>query len=199
MTWDSRFDRDDYLFGTEPAAFLTAHAGLVRPGDRTLCVADGEGRNAVWLAAQGCVVTGFDASEVGLRKAAALAAARGQQVALHRSDVEAWDWDRPFDLVVACFIQFADPQQRARLFQGLRRALAPGGRLMLHGYTPEQGALGTGGPPHRENMYTVDMLRAAFDDLRILRLAAYETVLREGTADEGRSALIDLIADRPAA
>lgn len=100
--------------------------------------------------------------------------------------------------MVGVFIQFVGPEGRTALFDGIRRALAPGGRLMLHGYTPEQVALGTGGPGRRENMYTEEMLRDSFADLQVLRLASYEKVLREGTGHSGRSALIDFIADAPA-
>lgn len=194
--WDARFDRQDYLFGTEPAAFLTAHRGLVPEAARTLCVAEGEGRNAVWLAQQGCTVTAFDASRTGLAKARRLAQARGQSIDFIHSGVEDWDWSPTYDLVVAIFIQFADPALRATIFAGLKRAVAPGGRLMLHGYTPGQVDLATGGPPHRENMYDTAMLRSAFGHMRILRLAEYEATISEGTGHHGRSALIDLIADR---
>ena len=73
-TWDRRFNVPDYVFGTEPNAWLRSHAGVWRPGQRVLCVADGEGRNSVWLARQGLQVDAFDVSEVGLAKARALAA-----------------------------------------------------------------------------------------------------------------------------
>jgi SAM-dependent methyltransferase len=195
--WDGRYDRPDYYFGTEPAAFLTAHAGLVPAGAQALSVGDGEGRNATWLARQGCTVTAFDASSIAIGKARALAEARGVHVAFDHATIEDWDWSRQFDLVVAVFVQFADPPARAALFEGLRRALAPGGRLMLHGYTPKQLEYGTGGPGKVENLYTETMLRAAFPDLSILRLAAYEAELAEGAGHAGRSALIDLIADAP--
>lgn len=195
--WDARYATDDYVFGTEPAMFLTAHEGLVLPGARALCVAEGEGRNAVWLARRGCAVTAFDTSTVGLAKARRLAEAHGVTLELHDVGVEDWDWDRPFDLVVAIFVQFAPPPLRARMFDGMRRALAPGGRLMVHGYTPKQVTYRTGGPPQAEHMYDIPLLRGAFGDLRILRLAEYEADLAEGAGHAGRSALIDLIADRP--
>jgi hypothetical protein len=79
----------------------------------------------------------------------------------------------------------------------LQRTLAPGGRLLLHGYTPEQVAYGTGGPPDPENMYTEAALRDAFGGMRLLRLSSYEKHLEEGEGHSGRSALIDLIADAP--
>lgn len=197
--WDERFAAEGYLFGTEPTAFLAAQAGLLSPGQRALAVADGEGRNSVWLAGQGLKVTAFDASPVGVAKARRLAEARGVTVDFHIADIDAWDWDaEPFDVVAAIFIQFSPPAQRARVFAGLRRAVRPGGLLLLHGYRPEQLAYGTGGPPDAANMYDEALLRGAFGDWEILHLAAYDTEIREGAGHAGMSALIDLVARRPA-
>ncbi|RVT86843.1 class I SAM-dependent methyltransferase [Rhodobacteraceae bacterium CCMM004] len=198
MNWDRRYDRDDYLFGTCPAAFLEVQAHRIPPSAEVLCVADGEGRNSVWLAGQGHRVTAFDPSAVALDKARRLAAEAGVTVDVHRADVETWDWARPFDAVVAIFIQFAGPDRRAAIFRGLRRAVRPGGVLLLHGYAPRQVGYGTGGPPHAENMYTEDLLTDAFGDWEVLRLADYEAEIAEGTGHAGRSALVDLVARRPA-
>ncbi len=198
MSWDQRFATDDYVFGTEPATFLTAHAGLIPSGARTLCVADGEGRNSVWLAQQGCDVTAFDVSPNALAKAQKLATTAGVSVRFDCSKIEDWDWGAEgYDLVVAIFIQFLSPPERCPVFAGLRRALAPGGRLLLHGYTPKQVDYGTGGPGNRNNMYTPDLLRESFPDLTVLRLDSYEKHLSEGKGHSGQSALIDLIADAP--
>ncbi len=196
--WDERYAKPGYLFGTEPAAFLRAQAGHVAPGARILCVADGEGRNSVWLAGQGHEVTAFDASPVALEKARKLAQARGVRVDYRLSTVEDWDWSREFDAVVAIFIQFLAPDARDTVFHQMKRAIRPGGVLLLHGYAPRQVDYGTGGPPCRENMYTADILRAAFADFEILRLADYDAVIREGTGHSGLSGLVDLVARKPA-
>lgn len=199
MTWDQRYATDDYVFGTAPSGFLTAHAGLIPCGARTLCVADGEGRNSVWLAQQGCDVTAFDLSPNAIAKAAKLARDADVEPDFKVSTIEDWPWDAaPYDLVVAVFIQFLNPVERATVFDGLRRAVAPGGRLMLHGYTPKQVDYGTGGPGNPDFMYTETLLRDGFPDLTILRLDSYEKDLDEGAGHSGRSALIDLIADAPA-
>lgn len=193
--WDDRFATEDYVFGTEPAQGLTRNADLLPTRGRALCVAEGEGRNAVWLAERGLDVTAFDASATALEKARRLAGTRGVAVDFRKADAETFDWGaESYDLVVAIFIQFAGPDLRDRIFAGLKTALAPGGTLVLHGYRPEQVDLGTGGPPHRENMYTEAMLREAFGDLTILRLDAYDTVIEEGRGHNGPSALIDLVA-----
>ena len=196
--WDRRYDRPDYLFGTAPAAFLERHGSWLRAGARALCVADGEGRNSVYLARLGLSVTAFDASRVALAKARRLAEAEGVAVDFRESGVEDWDWSMPFDLVVAIFIQFAAPPLKERVLAGLAQALSPGGVLMLHGYTPRQLVYGTGGPGREENLYTPEALRAAFASLEIVHLEEYDAEVDEGAGHRGTSALIDLIARKPA-
>lgn len=161
-------------------------------------MADGEGRNGVWLAQQGLSVLSIDNSAVALAKARRLADERGVALTIEQADLETWSWpEGAFDLVVAIFIQFARPELRARIFANLRRALKPGGLLLLEGYRPEQIAYGTGGPRVAENLYTEPMLRSAFADLEILELRAYDAPIHEGEGHEGMSALIDLVARRP--
>jgi len=196
--WEERYaGSEGYLFGTAPARFLEENPGWIRPGAELLSVADGEGRNSVWLAGRGARVCAFDGAPTAVERARALAAAQGVSVDHNLSDWAGWDWGRGFDLVVAIFIQFAGPEARAGQFADLRRAVRPGGLLMLHGYRPEQVALGTGGPPFIENMYTEALLTEAFGDWEIQRLASYERDVQEGRGHSGKSALIDLIVRRP--
>lgn len=196
--WDQRFGAPGYLFGTEPAAFLQAEAGRITPGAQVLCVADGEGRNSVWLARQGHDVTAFDASPVAVDKARALAKAAGVTVALHTADADAWGWQAgAFDAVVAIFIQFAPPALRDRIFAGMARTLRPGGLLLLHGYAPRQVGYGTGGPGAAENLYTLEMLRAAFPGWEVLHEADRDAEIHEGTGHSGMSALIDFVVRKP--
>ncbi len=196
--WDERYSADGYLFGTRPAGFLTANVDRLTAGATALVVADGEGRNSVFLAERGLHVTAMDISSVGAAKARALAAERGVSVDVRVADVLDWPWEpEAYDLVVAVFIQFLRPEQRDEVFAGLRSTLRPGGRLLLHGYRPEQLAYGTGGPPFVECLYTEELLTTAFAGMEIERLASYDADIEEGTGHVGRSALIDLIAREP--
>ena len=194
-TWNSRFEGDGFHFGTAPNAWLVEHADLFRPGQRVLCVADGEGRNSVWLAKRGLEVDAFDIAEVGVAKARHFAAEHGATVNFAVSDCDAYAWPQEhYDGVVAIFVQFADPAMRARLFANMVRALKPGGVLVLQGYTPKQLEYRTGGPRIASHLYTVEMLREAFADMKIVELRKYEATLAEGTGHCGRSALVGLIA-----
>lgn len=196
--WDARFAGQDFLFGTEPNAYLSSQRALLRPGMSALAVADGEGRNGVWLAQQGLHVDSFDISPVGVAKAGELARRAGVDVNLCVSDCESWHW-RPeaYDIVVAVFVQFAAPELRSQMFAGMVATLKPGGYLILQGYTPRQLDYKTGGPPLLDHLYSADMLRQAFGALDILELREYESILDEGTQHSGRSALVGMVARKP--
>ena len=197
-TWNRRFEGDEFLFGTEPNAWLKAHAKVWPRGGHVLCVADGEGRNSVWLARQGFVVEAFDIAEAGVAKARRLAAQQGVAVDYRVADCDAYAWPTgSCDGVAAIFIQFADPAQRERLFAHMVASLKPGGTLVLQGYTPKQLEYRTGGPPHASHLYTPQLLREAFADLQITELREYEADVAEGSGHRGRSALIGLVARRP--
>ena len=192
--WEARFAAADYIFGTAPNAFLKSQAHLLKPGQKALALADGEGRNGVWLAEQGLDVLALDFSPNALKKARALAAARGVELRLELADLEHWAWpSAAFDVIVAIFIQFAEPPFRQKIFARIKRALKPGGLLLMQGYRPEQLNYGTGGPPHAENMYTRALLEEAFGDFASLEIKEHDSMVAEGNAHAGMSALIDLV------
>ena len=194
-TWNKRFSADGFLFGLEPNRLLREHAEVWKAGDRVLAVADGEGRNSVWLASRGVRVDAFDISEVGVAKARALAAKQGVDVDFAVADIADLAWpENVYDGVAAIFFQFADPALRARIFEGMARCLKPGGTLVLQGYTPRQLDYRTGGPPIMSHLYTPRLLREAFAGMEIVELREYEDELAEGTGHKGRSGLIGLVA-----
>jgi SAM-dependent methyltransferase len=192
--WETRYSIPDYLFGTEPNAFLAAQKAQLPKSGRALAVADGEGRNGVWLAEQGLDVLSIDFSPKAQAKAQALAHARGIKLTTELADVTNWFWPtNSFDVVAVIFTQFAAPPERERMFAGIRQALKPGGLLFLEGYTPKQLEYGTGGPSKVENMYTRDLLERAFGEFAQLEIKEYEADMREGSRHAGISALIDLV------
>ena len=196
--WDERYATDDYIFGTAPNVFLASQAGLIRSGMRALAIADGEGRNGVWLAEQGAYVHAIDVSPVALEKARKLAEERRVTLEFEQADVLNWDWpEETYNLVAAIFIQFALPPERDRIIDGIRRTLKPGGVLILQGYTPKQVGFATGGPPDAANMYSAELLRKWFGDWDITQLNEHESFISEGSHHHGMSALIDLVAIKP--
>lgn len=203
-TWSNRYRGagDDYLFGTRPNRFLQAHAAHFGKGQSALLVADGEGRNSVWLAEQGLVVDAMDISAVALEKARRLAQARGVSVHYEQADLLEPEWaaragrDR-YDWVIGIFIQFASPAERTRQFAAMQQLTRPGGRILLQGYTPKQLEYRTGGPSAVENLYGADMMRAAFAGWDIEELVEYEEAVEEGCGHSGMSALLGLVARKP--
>ncbi len=192
--WNARYSKPDYHFGTEPNAFLKSQANLLRPRLEALAVADGEGRNGVWLAGQGLDVHTVDLSANGIAKARALAAERGVQLRIEQADITSWDWPAAaYDVVAAIFIQFSPPAERARIFAGIKKALKPGGLLLMQGYRPEQIQYGTGGPSEVENLYTRALLEQSFADFASLDIREHDSVLHEGERHVGMSAVIDLV------
>jgi cyclopropane fatty-acyl-phospholipid synthase-like methyltransferase len=150
--WNGRYTPESYLFGTAPNTFLAAQKARLPKTGRALSIADGEGRNGVWLAEQGLDVVSMDFSPVAQTKARALAAQRGVTITTEQVDLSNWDWPaEAYDVIVAIFAQ---PLEKTKLFAGIRRALKPGGLLLLEGYPPKQLDYGTGGPGEVERLYT---------------------------------------------
>jgi SAM-dependent methyltransferase len=193
--WETRYATPGYHFGKEPNAFLKSKAHLLKAGQKALSIADGEGRNGVFLAELGLDVLAMDFSPAALAKARSLAKERRVTVRFEQADLETWTWPAgEFDVVVAIFIQFCTPALRARVFESMKRALKPGGLILMQGYRPEQLEYKTGGPSQVEQLYTRALLEKAFADCKSVAIEEYDRELYEGTGHGGMSALIDLLA-----
>lgn len=195
--WDARYAEAGFAYGTEPNDFLRAEATRLAPGSRVLCLAEGEGRNAVFLAGLGHTVHAVDGSAVGLQKASALAASRGVALSTEVADLADWDpGEARWDAIVSIWAHLPPPI-RAALHRRVVNALAPGGLLLLEAYTPEQVALGTGGPPSAAMMMTPEGLRSELTGLVFERLEALEREVSEGRYHQGRSAVLQAVARKP--
>jgi SAM-dependent methyltransferase len=193
--WETRFAVPDFAFGKEPNYFLASCAALLPKSGRALAIADGEGRNGVWLAEQGLEVLSIDFSPSAQTKARALAAERRVNIAFQQVDVHSWNYpEAAFDVVVEIFTQFSSPAERAMKWAGMRRALKPGGLLIIQGYTPKQLSYGTGGPKQEEKLYTRAMLENAFHDFHDMKIVEEERKSHEGTSHGGMSAVVNFTA-----
>jgi SAM-dependent methyltransferase len=198
--WETRFAVPEFAFGKEPNYFLASCAALLPKSGQALAVADGEGRNGVWLAQQGLEVLSIDFSPSAQRKARALAAERQVNIIFQQADVHTWNYpESAYDVVVEIFTQFSSPTERAMKWAGMQRALKPGGLLIIQGYTPKQLSFGTGGPKQLENLYTRAMLESAFGGFDDIRIAEEEREIHEGTSHGGMSAVINFTARKPKA
>ncbi len=191
--WEARYSAPEYIFGEAPNYFLAACRPLLPARGKALAVADGEGRNSVWLAEQGLDVVSIDFSPTAQTKARALAKKRGVSVTFELADVHSWAYpESAFDAVCEIFTQFSTPAERAQKWAGMRKALKPGGLLIIQGYTPKQLEYGTGGPKQLENLYTRALLEEAFPDFRDKVFTEEELEMHEGTSHGGMSAVIGL-------
>ena len=194
--WNERFNKDEFIFGKEPNEYLVEQTRkYLKPGSKVLCIADGEGRNGVWLAKQGMQVVGFDASDIALAKAKQFARDNQVEIEYSFSDTDSFNWQKnAYDAVVGIFIQFADPIMRKRIFEQTYETLKPGGIFILQGYTPKQLEYKTGGPSLIEHLYTEELIRNLTKSFEILDLCCYEKELNEGARHTGLSALLGLVA-----
>ncbi len=191
--WNARYAHDDYLYGTEPNTFLRSAVGDIPVGD-VLCLADGEGRNGVFLAELGHRVTSVDMSERGVAKAQQLAEDRGVEVQTIVADLASFDLgtDR-WDLIVSIFAH-TPPRTRAGIHSSVATALRPGGHFILEAYTPDQLGRGTGGPPSAKFMMTLDQLREELTSMTIEHGAELLRSVNEGPAHSGDGAVVQLVA-----
>ncbi len=194
--WDERYGTTRYYYGTEPNDFLRERFGLIRAGGDVLCLAEGEGRNAVFLAEQGFRAVAVDQSAVGLQKARDLAAERGVAIATVAADlaeyhIEPAHWDG----IVSIWCHLPAPL-RAAVHRQVVPGLKPGGVFLLEAYTPEQLRYGTGGPKSADLMPTLAELRRELTGLEIVFAAERERVVREGEGHTGPSSVVQVAARR---
>ncbi len=193
--WEGRFSTSDYIFGEAPNGFLESCKKLLPKTGKVLAVADGEGRNGVWLAQQGLHVVSLDFAPTAQKKVAALAKNRGVEIEIVEGDVHDWEYPaETFDVVVEIFTQFSSPEQRAKKWAGMRQTLKPGGLIIVQGYTPDQLKFGTGGPKRIENLYTRDLLTQEFAGFVVLDIEEQELEMNEGAGHAGMSAVINFTA-----
>ncbi len=197
-TWEARYGAaDDYWYGTDPNDFLAASAAGLPLGE-VLCIADGEGRNGVYLAGLGHDVTSVDLTASGMAKAARLAAERNVPLTTIVADLATFDLgENRWDAIVSIFAH-TPPPIRARVHGALATALRPGGRLILEAYTPDQIGRGTGGPPVPELTMTLAGLYSELTGLVIEHGAEIVRSVVEGPGHTGDGAVVQVLAHRPA-
>ena len=190
--WNSRYAEPGYAYGTEPNAFLVSQKKYLKSGGKALAVADGEGRNGVWLAQQGLEGVSVGASAVGLRQTHERAADRGVAIRTEKVDLTTWRWpEQKYDVVAAIYVHFP-PEVRARMHRCMFEALKPGGILILEAFTPAQLNYKSGGPPVAEMLYSADMLRIDFAGGEILLIEEAIAELAEGKYHRGPGAVVRL-------
>ncbi|NNN05920.1 MAG: class I SAM-dependent methyltransferase [Elusimicrobia bacterium] len=192
--WNERYGGADYYYGVEPNDFLREHAAAIRPGGRVLCLAEGEGRNAVHLARQGLDVTAVDGSQAGLDKLARLAAERGVKAAAVRADLADYRIEPGFwDAIVSIWCHVPEELRRT-LHRDCVAGLKPGGVFILEAYRPAQIGRGAGGPQNPALMPTAEALRRELDGLSFEIRRELDRDVQEGRGHGGSSAVVQVLA-----
>lgn len=190
--WDERYAQKEYVYGTEPNEFLRERVADL-PMGRVLCLAEGECRNAAFLAQQGYSVTAVDGSAVALRKAAELAESKGVELTLIHADLTDFELEPgAWDGVVTIFGHLPSSIRRP-LYQRVVQGLRSGGVLLLEAYTPAQLGLGTGGPKDLDFLMSSDLVREELAGLRFTHLVETQRQIVEGAFHTGVGAVVQAI------
>ena len=194
-TWDRKYDTEEYVYGRSPNDFLATHYTTI-PKGKVLCLADGEGRNSVFLAKQGYQVTAVDVSPVGLEKARRLAREEEVDLELICADLSTYNLgEARWDGIVSIYCHLPPPLRKA-LHQQVMHALTPQGVFLLEAYRPKQLEYGTGGPPIAALMITMNSLVTELPDLHFHHLVQLDRVLQEGRNHSGIGAVVQAIATK---
>ena len=194
--WDSRYDQDEFLFGTEPNDFLREEAHRIPAGGKVLCLGDGEGRNGVWLAEQGFQVTSVDLSQVGLDKTQRFAKERGVTIETVYADLADWPIEpQTWAGIVSIFCHMM-PDERKKMHSRIVNGLQPGGVFLLEAYTPDQIDKGTGGPSNPDLLVTAEDITPELKSLDIQMAQNIEREVIEGACHTGLASVTQVMGEK---
>lgn len=193
--WDERYSAEEYAYGTKPNKFLEENFNHI-PKGKVLSLAEGEGRNAVFLAKQGYSVTAVDASIVGLNKARKLAEENGIIVEFIHADLADYDLgENKWDGIVSIFCPLPS-SLRKQLYKKVEAGLKLNGVFLLEAYTPAQLKYGTGGGNSADVMQSKESLRLELTGLKFRHLVELERDVIEGIYHTGIGAVVQAIASK---
>lgn len=196
--WDQRYAEEGFAYGTEPNAFLQSEYSRIPAGGRVLCLAEGEGRNAVFLARQGYAATAVDQSSVGLQKAQRLALDKGVEIETIVADLADYDPGRDSWDGIVSISAHMPPSLRRQVHARAVQALKPGGVFILEAYTPRQLEMdGIGGPPDRSLLMSLEDLHTELEGLDFIIGREVERYISEGRYHQGNSAVVQIVARKP--
>jgi SAM-dependent methyltransferase len=190
--WNDRYNCDEFVYGTEPNSFLAQNAHLI--SGPVLSLAEGEGRNAVYLASRGLDVLAVDGSEVGLTKAQGLAASRGVSIQTLVADLAVYEPPANSFGAVISISAHLPSQIRKRLHGLVERSLIPGGIILLEAYTPAQLNRNTGGPKDLDMLMSREELETEFPNCEVILAQEIEREVVEGKFHTGLAAVVQFIA-----
>lgn len=195
--WDEKFSREGYFYGFEPNVFIESKTSLLAPKAKILCLGEGEGRNAVYLADKGFEVTALDASAIGMTKAISLAAKRGVSFNVELLDLEQWNPQEKYDAVLTSYLHLEEPL-RTQAFRKAVSCLNPKGYFIGEFFSLNQIPRDSGGPKKPSLLYTLASLESIFtiQGCEILYLEECDVPLDEGNGHQGDALVIRVIVKK---
>lgn len=194
--WDERYSEDGYAYGKEPNDFLRENFGLFSPDANILCIAEGEGRNALFLAKQGFHVTSVDQSEVGIKKT--IERANAENIKLHAivANLENFEFgEQKWDGIVSIFGHLP-PALRKKVHEKIYKSLKENGIFLFEAYTPNQIKFGTGGPKDPDMCLTKEIVQEELNQFKTLKMEEKERHISEGKYHQGQSAVLQFIGKK---
>lgn len=196
MDWNEKYQGQDYFYGTEPNDFLRAIANTWTTPKKILCIAEGEGRNAVFLARLGHQVSAIDSSSVARDKALALAEANNLHIDYQLADLNEFDFGiEQWDAIVSIFCHLP-ATLRQKVHQGVEAGLVADGLFIMEAYNPRQLDFATGGPKDINLLYNLDTIKQDFTKLDWQQSQSIERFIHEGQGHNGNSAVIQIVAQK---
>ncbi|MEI8118224.1 MAG: class I SAM-dependent methyltransferase [Methylophilaceae bacterium] len=193
--WDERYRAEAYAYGKNPNQFLEENYKLI-PKGKVLSLAEGEGRNAVFLAKQGYVVTAVDSSQIGLEKARKLAEENEVSIELIKADLADFDLgDHQWDGIVSIFCPLPSALKK-ELHKKVVAGLKTNGVYLIEAYTPDQLKHDTGGGKSVDLMTTKESLSHELIGLKFKHLIELERDIVEGIYHTGLGAVVQAIASK---
>lgn len=190
--WDQSFSNSEYIYGKEPNIFIQKMSDIIPTNAHIACLAEGEGRNAVYLAEQGHEVVAYDQSQVGLKKAQKLAEQRGVQIQTNLMDLTKEHLpEGHFDASILVFGHVSKNDQTF-LFENMFKSVKSGGLIIFEVYSKRQIEYKTGGPGNVEALYDAGQLLKVAEQYEVLHFYYGEAERFEGINHTGLCHIIQV-------
>ncbi len=192
--WNSKFSREGFLYGLKPNSFIASKANFFLENAKILCLGEGEGRNAVFLAKKGFDVTAIDASDIGLSKLQQRAKEENLNIKTICMDLNDWKVKGEYDVIVASFLHM-HKNERAQLFKMIDDSLNIGGLFVGEFFSVKQLAYQSGGPKDENLLYTTEDFKKYFSSYEN-EIKEQITILDEGKGHQGEACVIRVFVQK---
>lgn len=193
--WNERYSKQEYVYGEEPNVFFAAQLNKLEKGNIVL-PCEGEGRNAVYAASQGWMVKAFDSSETGKAKAVQLAGKKGVTIEYEIADAVSVNYKEGSVDAIAFIYAHFPPVSRTQIHQKAISWLKPGGKIIIEAFNPAQLQNTSGGPKDAAMLYTEEIIKADFQELKIELIQMLQTTLQEGKYHQGKADIIRFVGSK---